>query len=89
MRMTPTARPSCFAPNRKVLRAKQLIDRVWKEHKADFDGFYVDFDSYYTTDSPENQEFCNDIYRQLEAEGLIDKRSVEQFFDPVKTNVFA
>ena len=51
---------------------KQLIDRVWHEHKNDFDGFHVDFDSYYTTDSPENQEFCEDIYRQLEA----DRKSV-------------
>src|SRR5687768_7055570 len=63
---------------------KQLIDRVWQEHKIDFDGFHVDFDSYYTTDSPENQEFCEDIYRQLEAKDLIAKRSVEQFYDPVK-----
>ncbi|HEX7233830.1 MAG TPA: methionine--tRNA ligase, partial [Nitrosospira sp.] len=63
---------------------KQLIDRVWTEHKADFDGFQVGFDHYYTTDSRENQEYCEDIYRQLETKELIFKRSVEQFYDPVK-----
>jgi methionyl-tRNA synthetase len=76
--------PIMLRAEQEGITPTQLIDRVWKEHKADFDGFYVDFDSYYTTDSSENREFCNDIYRRLKAEGLIDKRSVEQFFDPVK-----
>jgi methionyl-tRNA synthetase len=76
--------PIMLRAEQEGITPRQLIDRVGKEHKADFDGFYVDFDSYYTTDSPENREFCNDIYRQLEANGLIEKRPVEQFFDPVK-----
>lgn len=76
--------PIMLRAEQEGITPKQLIDRVWQEHKADFDGFHVDFDSYYTTDSPENQEFCEDIYRQLEAKGLIAKRSVEQFYDPVK-----
>ena len=76
--------PIMLRAEQEGITPKQLIDRVGKEHKADFDEFYVDFDSYYTTDSPENREFCNDIYQQLDANGLIDKRSVEQFFDPVK-----
>ncbi len=61
-----------------------LIERVWHEHKRDFDGFHVDFDNYYTTNSPENQGFCEDIYRALDAKGLIARREVEQFYDPVK-----
>ncbi|HUO44238.1 MAG TPA: methionine--tRNA ligase [Burkholderiales bacterium] len=63
---------------------KQLIDRVWHEHKRDFDAFHVSFDHYYTTDSPENRRFCEDIYARLEANDLIARRDVEQFYDPVK-----
>ncbi|MDA8107766.1 MAG: methionine--tRNA ligase [Betaproteobacteria bacterium] len=63
---------------------RQLIERVWHEHKRDFDGFHIAFDNYYSTDSPENRAFCEDIYARLKAAGLIAIRSVEQFYDPVK-----
>ena len=76
--------PIMLRAEQEGITPKQLIDRVWQEHKTDFDGFYVGFDNYYTTDAPENQAFCEDIYRQLEAKDLIVKRSVEQFYDPVK-----
>jgi methionyl-tRNA synthetase len=76
--------PVMLRAQQEGITPKQLIDRVWQEHKSDFDGFHIAFDNYYTTDSPENQEFCEDIYRQLKAKDLIAKRSVEQFYDPVK-----
>ncbi|MBA4143143.1 MAG: methionine--tRNA ligase [Nitrosospira sp.] len=76
--------PVMLRAEQEGVTPKQLINRVWHEHKADFDGFHIGFDNYYTTDSPENQEFCEDIYRQLDARSLIAKRSVEQFYDPVK-----
>jgi methionyl-tRNA synthetase len=76
--------PIMLRAEQEGISPKQLIDRVWTEHKADFDGFQVGFDHYYTTDSRENQEYCEDIYRQLETKELIFKRSVEQFYDPVK-----
>ena len=63
---------------------KQLIERVHGEHTRDFSGFHVAFDNYYTTNSPENRSFCEDIYLRLESKDLIDRRSVEQFYDPVK-----
>ncbi|GAB1718481.1 MAG: methionyl-tRNA synthetase [Nitrosospira sp.] len=76
--------PIMLRAEQEGITPKQLIDRMWAEHKADFDGFQVGFDHYYTTDSSENQAYCEDIYCQLEAKGLIVKRSVEQFYDPVK-----
>ena len=63
---------------------KQLIDRVWHQHKADFDGFMVSFDHFGSTDCDENRELAQGIYRKLKAAGLIELRSVEQFYDPVK-----
>jgi methionyl-tRNA synthetase len=63
---------------------EQLIERVWAEHKNDFDGFLVDFDNYHSTHSPETRALSEDIYRRLREGGYIDVRSVEQFYDPVK-----
>jgi methionyl-tRNA synthetase len=62
-----------------------LITRVYGEHTRDFAGFLVSFDNYHTTNSPENRAYCEDIYLRLKDGGLIDVRSVEQFFDPVKS----
>lgn len=64
---------------------QQLIDRVWKEHKSDFDGFLVDFDNYGSTDDAATRAVSYDIYGKLRDRAkLITTRSVEQFFDPVK-----
>jgi methionyl-tRNA synthetase len=66
---------------------EQLIGRMYDEHRRDFAGFHVAFDNYYTTHSPENRAYCEDIYRKLDGHGLITRRSVERYFDPVK-NMF-
>ncbi|MGH8736486.1 MAG: methionine--tRNA ligase [Burkholderiales bacterium] len=76
--------PIMLRADAEGISPRQLIERVWREHKRDFDGFQIGFDNYYSTDSPENQAFCEDIYRQLKDRGLITVRPVEQFYDPVK-----
>ena len=48
------------------------------------DGFLIRFDHWHSTESPENTELSQDIYRRLKAAGLIYTRPIEQFFDPVK-----
>ncbi len=76
--------PIMLRADKEGIAPEQLIDRVYGEHTRDFAGFHVAFDNYYTTNSKENQAFCEDIYKQLQAKDLIAKRSVEQFYDPVK-----
>ena len=76
--------PIMLRADAEGITPEQLIERVWHEHKRDFDGFLVGFDHYYTTNSPENRAFCEDIYRRLKAQDLIAVRSVEQFYDPVR-----
>ena len=61
-----------------------LIERVWQEHTRDFAGFHVGFDNYHTTHSAETRALSEDIYLRLKERGLIEVRSVEQFYDPVK-----
>jgi methionyl-tRNA synthetase len=64
---------------------EQLIERVWHEHRRDFDGFQISFDNYYSTHSRETRELAETFYRRLDQARLITKRSVEQFYDPVKS----
>src|SRR5690606_6799244 len=47
-------------------------------------GFHISYDNFYETDSPENQQLCEEIYHALVKADLIATRSVEQFYDPVK-----
>jgi methionyl-tRNA synthetase len=62
------------------IEPEELINNVHKEHKADFDGFYIEFDNYYTTHSSENKFFSELIFKRLEAAGSIIKRDVEQAY---------
>jgi len=59
-----------------------LIERVWKEHRADFAEFSVGFDSYHSTHSPENRELAELIYTRLRDAGHITRRVIKQAYDP-------
>ncbi|HMN21256.1 MAG TPA: methionine--tRNA ligase [Ottowia sp.] len=48
------------------------------------DGFLIGFDNWHSTHSPENTEISQAIYRDLKAAGLIESRTIEQFYDPEK-----
>ena len=61
-----------------------LVARIAATRPKHLDGFHVSFDHWHSTDSPENVALSQDIYRKLEAAGLIDVRTIEQYFDPVK-----
>ncbi|KAG0162661.1 hypothetical protein DFQ30_001549, partial [Apophysomyces sp. BC1015] len=63
---------------------QQLIERVWQEHKRDFDHFSISFDNYYSTDSDENRVLSEKIFAALNDAGLIAARDIEQAYDPVK-----
>ena len=76
--------PIMLRAEKEGLTPKELIANVWKEHKRDFDDFLISFDNYYTTDSPENEKLSQSIYLKLRDAGLIEMRSIEQAYDPVK-----
>jgi methionyl-tRNA synthetase len=63
---------------------QELVARVAAERPTYLHGFHLSFDNWHTTDSPENVELSQDIYRRLDAAGLIYRKPVEQFYDPVK-----
>jgi methionyl-tRNA synthetase len=76
--------PIMLSAEKEGITPEQLIDRVWREHKSDFDGFHIAYDNYYSTHSPENRTFSALIYTRLKERGLIEKRTIEQFYDPEK-----
>ena len=61
-----------------------LVARYAAERPRYLNGFHIAFDHWHSTDAVENHELSQDIYRKLRAEGLIETKSIEQFFDPVK-----
>ena len=76
--------PIMLRAEKEGITPEALIDRVWHEHKRDFDGFHVGFDNYYSTNSAETRHYADTIYARLRDAGLIEVRAIEQFYDPVK-----
>ncbi len=76
--------PIMLRAEKEGIAPEELIARVHSEHSRDFAGFHVGFDNYHSTHSPENRECANDIYLKLRAAGLIETRTIEQYFDPQK-----
>jgi methionyl-tRNA synthetase len=79
--------PIMLRAEKEGITPEALIAKVHKEHYADFSEFLVEFDNYYSTNSPENKELASDIYKALKANGKISTKTIEQFYDPVK-NMF-
>jgi len=79
--------PIMLRAEKEGITPEQLIARIWQEHYDDFKAFHVEFDHYGSTNSNETREYAEEIYRRLDAAKLIEKRSIEQFYDPIK-NMF-
>ena len=77
--------PVMLRAEKEGLTPEALINRVHGEHSRDFRDFGVEFDNYHSTHSDENRWYAEDIYTRLrDGAKLIDTRSIEQFYDPVK-----
>ncbi len=68
------------------LAPEALVAKIAATRPKGLDGFHISFDHWSSTDSPENVELSQDIYRRLRdrVPSLITTKSVEQFYDPVK-----
>jgi methionyl-tRNA synthetase len=63
---------------------EQFVAGITAGRKRYLDGFHIEFDHWHSTDSPENVELSQGIYRRLRQAGLTYTKSIQQFFDPVK-----
>ncbi|EGV36180.1 methionine--tRNA ligase [Neisseria weaveri] len=79
--------PVMLAAQKQGIKPEDMIAKVREEHLADFTGFHIGYDNYYSTHSPENKQLSEQIYLALKANGKIESRVIEQLFDPEK-NMF-
>ncbi|OSI15029.1 methionine--tRNA ligase [Neisseria dumasiana] len=79
--------PVMLAAQKQGMKPEDMIAKVREEHLADFTGFHIGYDNYYSTHSPENKQLSEQIYLALKANGKIESRVIEQLFDPEK-NMF-
>ena len=80
--------PIMIAAEKAGKTPQQFVGEIAAGRKQYLDGFHIAFDHWHSTDSPENTELAHEIYRALRdrADGsLITTRTIEQFFDPVKS----
>ncbi len=83
--------PIMIAAEKAGKSPQDFVAEIAATRKEYLDGFHLSIDNWHSTDSPENVKLAQDIYRKLrdfvrdgKPASFIERRSVEQFYDPVK-----
>jgi methionyl-tRNA synthetase len=76
--------PIMLAAEKAGESPEEFIAEIAKGREQYLEGFHIEFDNWYSTHSKENTELSQDIFRKLDKAGLVYKKTIEQFFDPVK-----
>ncbi|WP_043957192.1 methionine--tRNA ligase [Lysobacter sp. A03] len=76
--------PIMLAAEKAGTTPEAYIAGIQASHERDFADFGVAFDHYDSTHSPRNKALTEAIYRKLDANGHIQRRSVAQLYDPVR-----
>ena len=76
--------PIMIAAEKAGKTPEQFVADIQAGRKPYLDGFLISHDNWHSTHSPENTELAQAIYKDLKAGGLIESRTIEQFFDPEK-----
>lgn len=76
--------PIMIAAEKAGKTPQVFVAEIAAGRKPYLDGFHIGFDHWHSTDAPENHALAREIYLALRKNELIDVRTIEQFFDPVK-----
>lgn len=79
--------PIMIAAEKAGKTPQQFVADIAAGRKPYLDGFHISFDNWHSTDGPENHQLAQQIYLDLKKAGLIETKTIEQFFDPEK-NMF-
>jgi methionyl-tRNA synthetase len=79
--------PIMIAAEKAGKTPQQFVADIAAGRKPYLDGFHISFDNWHSTDGPENHQLAQQIYLDLKKAGLIETKTIEQFFDPDK-NMF-
>ena len=72
--------PIMVRARKEGITPEQLIARSHEQHSRDFADFGVNFDNYYSTNSPENKEFCLGIYKCMVEEKSLSSKMMPQMY---------
>lgn len=76
--------PIMLKAQQEGITPEELVTRIHQEHAQDFADFLIAFDNFYITHSPESKELTEQVYQQLVKNDDIEKRQIEQAYDPIK-----
>jgi methionyl-tRNA synthetase len=76
--------PIMLMAEQEKISPEELVEKIHKEHSKDFEEFHVNFDNFYLTNSSENKELSENIYKALFKNNKILEKEIEQFYDPNK-----
>ncbi len=74
--------PIMLRARQEGITPEELIERVGREHRADFADFHIAFDHYGSTHSEENRRLVYAIYEAARDQGHIERRVIRQAYDP-------
>jgi methionyl-tRNA synthetase len=76
--------PIMIAAEKEGITPQEFVAKIAAGRAQYLDGFHIAFDNWYSTDSPENVELSQGIYRKLRDAGLIVTKTVDRFYDTAK-----
>lgn len=74
--------PIMIRARKEGITPEELIAESYKRHTKDFADFEIEFDNYYSTNSPENRDFCATIFSRAKKNNAIFYKDVPQLYCP-------
>lgn len=74
--------PVMLAAQHRGISPDTLVTEIAEEHQRDLSAFYIDFDKFYTTHSPETEAFITLIYQRMKNKGDVYSKIIQQAYDP-------
>ncbi len=79
--------PIMLTARQQGITPEELVNKMHADHAQIYETFYVHFDNFYSTHSPENKKLSELIYQRLLARGDITSKNITQAYDP-KEGIF-
>jgi methionyl-tRNA synthetase len=76
--------PIMIAAEKEGVTPQAFVAKIAAGRAQYLDGFHIAFDNWHSTDSPENVDLSQGIYRRLRDAGLIYTKTVDRFYDTAK-----
>lgn len=74
--------PIMIRARKDGISPEALIAASYERHSQDFSDFEIAFDNFYSTNTPENRDFCSTIFKRLEKNNAIFYENIPQLYCP-------